>query len=149
MANGIRLFGQADFRGVLHRAGYGSDTIALGWIRGAEVMTGKLAVEPGWRIPENSWRKTVYDGVFGPGMGFFPLKGPNAGKRKGLSIKPWMGKSPSDRPIYQTGLRPEMEIVAIDGMSEDMEIRQLIAWFRFHYKKLIKYFLEDSEQYTL
>ena len=134
MADGVRLFGQADFRGVLHRAGYGSDIIALGWVRGTEVMTGKLTVEPGWRITENSWRKTVYDGVFGPGMGFFPLKGPKAGKGESLSIKPWMGPAPSDRPVYQTGLRPDMEIVAIDGMSEDMEIRQLIAWFRFHYK---------------
>jgi hypothetical protein len=134
MANGVRLFGQADFRGVLHRADPGNETIALGWIRGGGVMTGELAVAPGWRVTENSWRKTVYDGVFGPGMGFFPLNGPNTGKGKGLSIKPWMGQPPTDRPIYQTGLRPDMEIVAIDEMTEDMETRQLIAWFRFHYK---------------
>ena len=97
-------------------------------------MAGELAVQPGWRVAENSWRKTVYDGVFGPGMGFFPLKGPNAGKGKGLSIKPWMGRPPTGRPIYKTGLRPSMEIVAVDDMSEDMETRKLITWFRFHYK---------------
>ena len=134
MANGVRLFGQADFRGVLHRASSGSDTITLAWTRDGNVMSGQLSVAPGWRVTENSWRKSVYDGAFGPGMGFFPLKGPDAGKGKGLSIKPWMGRPPSDRPIYQTGLRPNMEIVAINDMSDDMETRKLITWFRFHHK---------------
>lgn len=67
-------------------------------------------------------------------MGFFPLKEPNAGEGKGLSIKPWMGRPPSSRPIYQTGLRPNMEIVAINDMSDDIETRQLITWFRFNHK---------------
>lgn len=134
MADGVRLFGQADFRGVLHRVASGSDTITLAWTRDGKLMTEELSLAPGWRVTENSWRKTVYDGVYGPGMGFFPLNGPKAGKGEGLSIKPWMGRPPSDRPIYQTGLRPDMEIIAIDDMSDDMETRQLITWFRFHHK---------------
>jgi hypothetical protein len=134
MANGTRLFGQADFRGVLHRASFDDDTIPLGWTRKGEVMFGQLRVQAGWKATENWWRKTVYDGAYGPTMGFFPLKGPNAGKGKGLSIKPWMGKPPTGRPIYQTGLRPNMEIIAINGMSEDMDARKLIAWFRLNHK---------------
>lgn len=134
MANGTRLFGQADFRGVLHRAAFGQDSIDIAWLRGDDVHFGTLHVEAGWRASKHSWRKTVYDGVYGPGMGFFPLKGPQAGKGKGLSIKPWMGPKPSDRPVFATGLRPHMEIIAIDGMDEDLETRELISWFRLNHK---------------
>ena len=134
MANETKLFGQADFRGVLHRASFDADRIQVAWTRGEQVMFGTLTVEPGWKATENSWRKTVYDGAYGPTMGFFPLKGPNAGKGRGLSIKPWMGRPPTDRPIYQTGLRPNMEIVAINGMNEDMETRKLITWFRLNHE---------------
>ncbi|MCB1099780.1 MAG: thioredoxin family protein [Verrucomicrobiae bacterium] len=157
MANGVRLFGQADFRGVLHRASYEADTILIGWIRDGEVHTGTLTVENGWRTAENSWRKTIYSGVYGPNMGFFPLEGPRSGNGEGLSIKPWMGPEPSERPVYATGLRPHMEIVAIDGMDQDMNIRKLITWFRFNHKdgdeviytvkggKEFKYVLPDKE----
>ena len=134
MAEGTRLFGQADFRGVLHRASQGSDTIDIAWQRGDDVMFGEVAVEPGWRRGNNAWRKTVYDGVYGPGMGFFPLNGPQAGKGQGLSIKPWMGPTPAERPVFATGLRPNMEIVAIDGMDDDLPTRELITWFRLNHQ---------------
>ncbi len=150
MADGVRLFGQADFRGVLHRASYDADTILLGWVRDGTVHTGTLAVENGWRETENSWRKTIYSGVYGPNMGFFPLEGPRAGKGEGLSIKPWMGPKPADRPVYQTGLRPHMEIVAINGMSDDMDIRKLITWFRFNHKvgDQVTYTIKDGRTFT-
>ena len=134
MANGTRLFGQADFRGVLHRAEFGKDTIEIAWRRGHEVHFGKLKVDQGWRETNHSWRKTVYDGVYGPTMGFFPLKGPNAGKGNGLSIRPWMGPKPNSRPVFQTGLRPNMEIIAIDDMDEALDVRELITWFRLNHK---------------
>lgn len=134
MANSTRLFGQADFRGVLHRATFGADSIEVAWLRDGQVHHGTLQVPPGWRKTENSWRKTVYDGVYGPGMGFFPLKGPRAGRGQGLSVRPWMGNKPAERPVFQTGLRPTMEIIAINGMDKDTETRQLIAWFRLNHK---------------
>lgn len=134
MAEETRLFGQADFRGVLHRAAQGSDTISVGWLRDGAVLFADLAVEPGWREANNAWRKTVYDGVYGPGMGFFPLNGPQAGKGQGLSLKPWMGPKPAERPVFATGLRPNMEIVAIDGMGDDLPTRELITWFRLNHK---------------
>ena len=134
MAEGTRLFGQADFRGVLHRASAGAGKIDVGWQRDGKTHFSELEVEPGWRKTENAWRKTVYDGVYGPTMGFFPLKGPQAGKGKGLSIKPWMGPKPAERPVYKTGLRPNMEIVAINGMGDDLPGRELITWFRLNHK---------------
>ncbi len=136
MANGIKLFGQADFRGVLHRADGQDTSIPIAWKSGndEDVHFGNLEVKSGWKAGENWWRKTVYDGVVGPGMGFFPLNGPGAGKGKGLSLKPWMGKTPKNKAIYRTGLRPNMEIVAINGMRDDLETRKLIAWFRLNHK---------------
>ena len=149
MANGTRLFGQADFRGVLHRASHGEDEITIAWTRDGDVQQGALAVSPGWRSTENSWRKTVYDGVYGPSMGFFPLKGPNAGKGQGLSIKPWMGRPPNDRPIYQTGLRPNMEIIAVNDMKDDKETRELITWFRLNHRPgdEVIYTVKGGKQY--
>ena len=134
MANGTRLFGQADFRGVLHRAAYGRDAIDVAWNRDGDTQFATLQVQPGWRKTKASWRKTVYDGVYGPTMGFFPLRGPKAGKGQGLSIRPWMGPKPKERPVFDTGLRPSMEIIAIDDMAEDLEARELITWFRLNHK---------------
>lgn len=149
MAEGTRLFGQADFRGVLHRAAEGDDAIAIAWLRGDEVAFGTVEVRSGWREGKNAWRKTVYDGVYGPGMGFFPLNGPQAGKGQGLSIKPWMGPNPGERPVFSTGLRPNMEIVAIDDMDDDLATRELITWFRLKYQPgdEVRYRTRDGQTY--
>ena len=149
MANGMRLYGQADFRGLLHRSAIGGDLIQVAWTREGQAQASILRVRTGWRKTENSWRKTVYDGVYGPGMGFFPLKGPKSGKGQGLSVKPWMGQNPKDRPIYQTGLRANMEIIEINGMTQDMETRQLIAWFRLNYKsgQEVTYTIRGGQQF--
>ena len=149
MANDVRLFGQADFRGVLHRTPSTADSLNIAWQRGGEVKFAELRLTDGWRVTENWWRKTVYDGAYGPRMGFFPLRGPGFGKGKGLSIKPWMGQPPSSKPIYKTGLRPNMEIVAINGMSEDMDIRKLITLFRLNHKAgdEITYTVKDGKEF--
>jgi hypothetical protein len=149
MAGGRRLFGQADFRGVLHRADYGADTIPLAWLRNGAVHFDSLSVQPGWRATEYSWRKTVYDGVYGPNMGFFPLRGPNADKGMGLSIKPFMGNKAAERPVYQSGLRPNMEIIAINSMNKDLSTRELIAWFRLNHKPgdIVTYTVRGGKQY--
>jgi len=149
MANGTKLFGQADFRGVLHRAAYGSDSIQLAWLRGGQMQSGLLQVQPGWREANNTWRKTIYDGVYGPGMGFFPLRGPQAGKGKGLSIKPWMGPKANTRPVFETGLRPNMEIISINDMNKDMATRELVAWFRLNHKPgdVVTYKVRGGKQF--
>ncbi len=135
MAGGRRLFGQADFRGALHRAGYEADEIPVAWTRGAEIHSGKLWVEAGWRRAENSWRKTIYEGVYGPHLGFFPIKGPNQGKGS-MSLKPFMGsrEKREQNPWFSTGLRPHMEIVSVNGQSSDWDSRQFLAWFRLNHK---------------
>ena len=135
MAGGRRLFGQADFRGVLHRASYGPDTIAVGWTRNGEPMFGELKTGDGWRVTENSWRKSVYEGVIGPHLGFFPIKGPNQGKGS-MSFKPFMGPGPKQKANawYPSGLRPNMEIVEVNGKSDDWDSRQFLAWFRLNHE---------------
>ncbi len=135
MAQERKLFGQADFRGVLHRAPLGDAEIVVGWLRGGAYHTAPLRLREGWRQAENWWRKTVYEGVYGPGFGFFPIKGPNHGKGR-MSFRPFMG--PPDKrtqnPWWPLGLRPNMEIVAVNGRNDDWNSRQLLAWFRLNHE---------------
>lgn len=135
MAGDRRLFGQADFRAVLHRAAHGADEIPIGWTRNGTPHLSKLTVAAGWRVAENSWRKTIYDGVYGPHLGFFPIHGPNQGKGS-MSLSPFMGQGEKQRanPWYPTGLRPHMEIVEINGRSDDWDSRQFLAWFRLKHR---------------
>tara|TARA_B100001123_G_scaffold187765_1_gene214686 strand:- start:711 stop:1169 length:459 start_codon:yes stop_codon:yes gene_type:complete len=61
-----------------------------------------------------------------------------------------MGPNPADRPVYATGLRPNMEIVAINGMDSDMETRKLIAWFRLNHKpgETVTYKIRGGKEFT-
>lgn len=135
MAGDRRLFGQADFRGVLHRASYGADNIPVGWLRGNKAHFSELKVSGNWREGENSWRKTIYEGIYGPHLGFFPIKGPNQGKGS-MSFRPYMGPNEKRKSNlwYSTGLRPHMEIVSVNGQSSDWDSRQFLAWFRLNHK---------------
>ena len=136
MANLQRLFGQADFRGVLHRAPLGDASLLIGWTRNGEPQFGRLELEDGWRASEIAWRKSVYEGVYGPHLGFFPLKGPNAGKGS-LSIRPFMGpgNKVKENEWYGEGLRPSMEIVSINGRTDDWDSRQLLTWLKLNVKE--------------
>jgi hypothetical protein len=134
MARGRKLFGQADFRGVLHRADYGAATIPFAFVRDGEVKLAELATADGWREGENAWRKSVYEGIIGPHLGFFPLHGPQHGKGK-MSLRPFMGgKKQTENKWYPTGLRGNMEIVEVNGRNDDWDSRQFIAWFRLNHK---------------
>lgn len=132
-----KVFGQADFRGILHRSEKGTTQITVGWLSSANTyQENTLNLKDGWRITENFWRKSVYDGVYGEWIGFFPLKGPQQGKGH-LSIKPFMGPKPKvkQNPWYAQGLRPHMEIISINGNTEDLNNRQLLTWFKINHKK--------------
>lgn len=135
MAAGHRLFGQADFRGALHRASYEDASVLIGWTRGEEAMFAKLQTKDGWKEGENAWRKSVYEGVYGPHLGFFPLHGPNQGKGS-LSLKPFMGpgNKQQENKWWPSGLRPNMEIIEVNGRDDDWDSRQFIAWFRLNHK---------------
>jgi len=135
MAERRKLFGQADFRGALHRTPYGDATIRIGWIRDGDVRFGQLQVEDGWRASQSWWRKSVYEGIIGPHLGFFPLPGPNQGDGS-MSFRPFLGRGAKarEKDWWKAGLRPGMEIVSINGRSDDWNSRQLITWFRLHHE---------------
>ncbi len=135
MAGGRKLHSQADFRGALHRASYGPAEIPIAWTRDGNVMQATLRTKDNWRAGENAWRKSVYEGIIGPHMGFFPLHGPRNGKGS-MSFRPFMGnaKNRKNNKWYSTGLRPNMEIVEFNGRRDDWDSRQFIAWFRLNHK---------------
>ena len=82
MADQTRIFGQADLRGALHRGFAGDESILIGWTSNGEAKFASLAVKTGWKAEENWWCKSVYDGVYGPRMGFPPPEGPQFWKGK-------------------------------------------------------------------
>ncbi len=53
MASGRRLFGQADFRGVLHRAPLGDAVIEVGWLREGRYREGRLDLRDGLESHRN------------------------------------------------------------------------------------------------
>lgn len=134
MAAARRLHSQADFRGALHRADYGPATIPLAWTRAGEVHFATLRTAENWRAGENAWRKSVYEGIVGPHLGFFPLPGPGHGKGA-MSLRPFMGsgENQKDNAWFPTGLRPDMEIVEVNGRRDDWDSRQFLAWFRLNH----------------
>lgn len=139
-ANGLRVFGQTDFRGVLHRGPQGAGSIELMWRSGTELKTGTLTVAEGWRATVLDWRMSVSQGNWGPYTHFWALKASGADRQRAgaaagtMAIKPWMGQNPQG-PAFDAGLRPNHVIVAIDGQSPDVDGRSLQVWVRFRYKR--------------
>lgn len=133
VADKTKLFGQADFRGVLHRASFDKADLSMMWKRGGELLSGKLDMPAGWKETDNRWRKTVYDGIYGPRFGFFPIKGPNQGKGS-MSFKPFLGKNAEQNSVWKAGVRPNMEIIEVNGRSDDWDSRELLGWFRLNHK---------------
>ncbi|MCA9299917.1 MAG: PDZ domain-containing protein [Phycisphaerales bacterium] len=129
-AGGRRLFGQADFRGVLHREAKPEGTIEIWWTRGDTVHSGDLVLEREWRRTVLDWRMSVSQGNIGapPSIGW-PLPGPKAGQGS-MSVKPWFGKHAERSLAWQAGLRPHHVIVAVDGASPDVTGRAFMTWFR-------------------
>jgi hypothetical protein len=139
-ANNTRLYGQADFRGVLHRGPKGDGEISVHWLRDGKVMHGKLRVKDGWRKTSLNWRMSVSQGNIGAGPGgFFPLR-VNDGQRKRLGIKPgsmaiepFMGKKQTQFPAHKAGLRRNHVITAVNGESPDLIGRAFLVWFRLKF----------------
>lgn len=131
-AGGRRLFGQADFRGVLHRSGNPSGRVDVHWLRDGRRMQGVLVLEAGWRRTVLDWRASVSGGNIGSGPGFaWPVKGPRQGIPPGrMSIEPWFGKDPQKFVAHRAGLRPHHTIVAVDGERPDLAGRPFLVWFR-------------------
>jgi hypothetical protein len=136
-----KLFGQADFRGVLHRGPRGAGELeVLAW-RGDDLVRAKLELREGWRATELGWRKSIADGNIGAVPGFaWPLEvkldqrrklGLAAGK---MAVKPFFGARPTEWPAYNAGLRESDVIVAVGGESPDLAQREFMTWFRLRYE---------------
>ena len=141
-ADGTRLYGQADFRGVLHRGPKGYGEITVYWRRGDAVHSGKLKVKDGWRKTSLDWRMSVSQGNIGAGTnGFFPLKtGAAQRKRLGLrpgtmAVKPYMGRGRAKTVAYRAGLRRAHVITAVNGQSPDLVGRAFLVWFRLQFNR--------------
>lgn len=137
-AGGRRLFGQADFRGVLHRGPRAAGSIDIWWTRGGDVMTGMLGVADGWRKTVLDWRMSVSQGNVGGYPSFFPLT-VNAAKRKQrnvpagtMAVEPYLGPKPAG-PAFDAGLRGDDVVTAVGGENPDVAGRGFLVWFKMRY----------------
>ena len=142
VAEGRRLFGQADFRGVMHRGPRSAGELELRFFRGDELHGATLQLAPGWRQTELSWRISVSQGNVGAHPGFawaHPAKDADrrrAGVPRGsMAIRPWFGRKPDKGPAHAAGLREKDLIVAVGGRSPDLAARDFMTWFRLHHDR--------------
>jgi hypothetical protein len=138
VAGGRKLFGQADFRGVLHRGPQADGEIEVYWMRKGEPMHGKLAVKDGWRKTILDWRMSIAEGNVGAGPGFFPLRmSPDQRHAAGLkddakAVRVYMG--PNTRGAARdAGLKNDDAVVAVNGQSLTAEGRAFLVWFRMKF----------------
>jgi hypothetical protein len=136
-----KLFGQADFRGVLHRGPRGAGSLEVRVLRGGKLVSAVLELEDGWRATELGWRKSIADGNIGAAPGFaWPLDLKAEQRRKlGLSndvmaVKPFFGKQSEKWPARSAGLREDDVIVAVGGQSPNVAQREFMTWFRLRYE---------------
>ena len=134
-----RLFGQADFRGVLHRLPPGATRVRLLYLRGNELRSADLELPEGWRATDLSWRKSIAEGNFGAHPGFPWVHPASPADRRRLAIpagsmalRPWFGKQ-RDSPVQLAGLSADDVIVAVNGRSPDVSGRGFMAWFRLQH----------------
>ena len=133
-----KLFGQADFRGVLHRGPKGDGEIEVHWLRDGELRHGLLHVQDGWRKTILDWRMSVAEGNIGAGPGFFPLRvSPEQRRASGLTaddkaVRAYIGKD-SKSPARKAGLKNDDIVVAINNQPIPAEGRAFLVWFRMNH----------------
>jgi hypothetical protein len=135
-AGNRKLFGQTDFRGVLHRGPRGAGAIEIHWLRDGKPMSGKLIVSEGWRKTVLDWRMSVSQGNIGAEPCFWPLSS-NAGDRERLGVRPGKLLVRAYAPFGNAkaaGLTEHMWVVGIDGQSPDLSGRALLVWFRLRHE---------------
>lgn len=138
-AGGRRLFGQTDFRGVLHRAPIGSADIPLHWLHEGSIKEGTLHLVDGWRRTDLGWRKSVADGNIGVGPGFYPLAA-SASERTArgipadsMAINPFFGKQ-TTAAVWQAGMRGNQIITAVGDEHSNITGRPFLVWFHLHHE---------------
>ncbi|HEY7117895.1 MAG TPA: PDZ domain-containing protein, partial [Tepidisphaeraceae bacterium] len=131
-----RLFGQADFRGVLHRGPKAAGQVPIYWLRDGKPMSGTLALADGWRKTVLDWRMSVSQGNVGAEPGFWPLPASAASRKKfavaadKLLVHPYA----TNGNAKAAGLTDQMYVTAIDGQSPNLNGRGLLVWFRLHHE---------------
>ena len=137
-ADDRRLFGQADFRGVLHRGPKADGEIAMHWLRNGELKHGTLRVKDGWRKTILDWRMSVAEGNIGAGPGFFPLRvSPEQRRASGLdtddkAVRVYMGPN-TPGAARDAGLRNDDIVVAVNDRPIPTEGRAFLVWFRMNH----------------
>jgi hypothetical protein len=138
-AGGRKLFGQADFRGALHRAPRGAGKIPLIWKRKGTLMTSVMNVQDDWRKTVLDWRMSISQGNIGADAGFFPLKASDNERKKAgvgsdaMAVKPFMYGSGS--PATKAGLKGHYIITAVNGKSPNVHGRAFQWWFRQQFEE--------------
>ena len=128
-----RLFGQADFRGILHRGPQGAGSIPVMWLRDGKIMSGNLNVSEGWRKTILDWRMSISQGNISHGPAFFPLAMSKAERQRfnipdgAMGVKPFIYK---DSVATKAGLRASHMITAVNGQSPNVVGRSFEWWFR-------------------
>ena len=127
-----RIFGQADFRGVLHREANPTGSILIRWLRDGRLMSGTLELGEGWRETVVWWRSSVSGGNIGSGPGFWPLRGPRDGveARRNGGSSPWWGQNARERrrrnrPGYGVGMSSSL-LMAKARISFAREFQYLV-----------------------
>jgi len=131
-----KLFGQADFRGVLQRGPAGAGSIEVHWLRDGKVMSGVLQVAEGWRKTVLDWRMSISQGNIGAEPCFWPI-GATAAERDRFRIPAGKMLIKAYAPFGNAkaaGLDANSFVVAIDGQRPDIFGRALLVWFRLRHE---------------
>lgn len=140
-AHDRKLFGQADFRGVLHRASRGDASVEVRWWSGKELKSGTLELKEGWRATRNGWRKSVAEADIGASTGIgWPIAANGKLRQKfgvkndEMAISPWTGKK-AQGAAYSAGMKKGEVILAVNGSSKPrLAGREFNAWWRIKFE---------------
>ncbi|MCH8828273.1 MAG: PDZ domain-containing protein [Planctomycetes bacterium] len=131
--NGVAVASAADVRYLLNRAPK-SGTIPIRWQRSGRAMTGRLALAPGWRKSDISWRASMW--TMPPAMGIYGRNLTAAEKRrlnlvpKRLAFRQGNYVPPHTR---RAGIRARDIIIGVDGKKLEMTMLQFNVYMRSNY----------------
>lgn len=127
-----KLFGQADFRGILHRAAKGPTTLDIYWLHDEKPVAGKLVLSEGWRTTDLGWRKSITQGNIGCGPSFWPMASSDADRtRLGIAKDVLLVKALyTNGPAKAAGLQINDFVIAVDGEKPNLSQNPFNAWFR-------------------
>ncbi len=136
MAGGRRLFGQADFRGALHRGPRSAGTIDIAWLREGSIKSGQLALVQGWRTTNLGWRTSFAGGNIGVYPGFWPLPIAPAERKKLNLADDAMAVRPFGTASFAkaAGMVEGSIITAVGDETLNLSGRPFLVWFRLRHE---------------